>query len=301
VRVALTGASGLLGAALAEALVARGDRVVALVRGTSRPTGLSAIPWEPERRAIDREAWRLAGHLDAVVNLAGAGIGDRRWSAERRREILDSRVATTSWLVELLGDAGATTALLSASAIGVYGSRGDEVLDETSLTGSGFLARVCREWETAARHYETAGGAVTLLRTGVVLDARGGALARQLPLFRWGLGGRLGRGDQWMSPISLRDYLGAVLFLLDQTRTGPVNLVAREPVTNAAFTRALARALGRPSFMAVPGFALRAVLGGAMADELVLASQRVRPAALVEAGFDFAHPTIDTIVRAALG
>lgn len=299
-RVGLTGASGLIGGALAATLAGRGDEVVALVRPTSRSTGLDAIAWDPSGAGLTPTDATRVGTLDAVVNLAGAGIGDRRWSRARRAAILDSRVGPTRRLVEVLAAHGASTHLVSASAIGFYGPRGDEVLDEASGPGEGFLAGVCRDWEGAARAYGDAGGTVATLRTGIVVDARGGALARQLPLFRLGLGGRLGPGTQWVSPISLDDEVRAIVHVLDHRLAGPVNLVAPEPTTNAELTRALARALRRPAAFAVPRPALRAALGRTMADELVLASQRVVPRALEAAGFSHHHPTVDAIVHAAL-
>lgn len=299
-RVGLTGASGLIGGALAAALAERGDAVVALVRPTSRPTGLDTIAWDPAGSGLTPGGAAALGSLDAVVNLAGAGIGDRRWTRTRRAAILDSRVGPTQRLVEVLAARGASTHLVSASAIGFYGPRGDEVLDETSGAGGGFLADVCRAWEAAAHAYADAGGTVATLRTGIVLDARGGALARQLPLFRRGLGGRLGPGTQWVSPISLDDEVRAILHLLDHRLAGPVNAVAPEPTKNAELTRVLARALRRPAALAVPRLALRAALGRSMADELVLSSQRVVPRALEASGFSHRHPTVDAIVHAAL-
>ncbi len=299
-RVGLTGASGLLGRALAGALEARGDEVVVLARPGSAPSTRPTIPWDPSARAIAPEDARRLGGLDAVVNLAGAGIGERRWSLARRRAIRDSRVDATRFVAELLARADSRAHLVSASAIGYYGSRGDEILDETSGPGEGFLADVCVAWEDAAQGYAVAGGEVAVLRTGIVLDARGGALARQLPLFRAGLGGRLGPGTQWVSPISLDDHVRATLFALDHRLGGALNLVAPTPATNAELTRALARALHRPGLVAVPSFALRLALGAQMAEELLLASQRALPGRLEAAGFAFAHPTLDAVVRAAL-
>ncbi len=299
-RVGLSGASGLLGRALSAALTQRGDEVVVLTRPGSAPSSHPTIHWDPSLAAIAPEDARRLGELDAVVNLAGAGIGERRWSLARRREIRDSRLTATRFLAELLARAGGRSHLVSASAIGYYGTRGDQTLDEASPPGEGFLADVCVAWEDAAQGYAVAGGAVAALRTGIVLDARGGALARQLPLFRLGLGGRLGPGTQWVSPISLDDHVRATLFALDHRLTGAVNLVAPSPTTNAELTRALARALGRPGRLAAPSFALRLALGRQMADELLLSSQRVVPARLVAAGFAFEHPTVDEVVRAAL-
>ncbi len=299
-RVGLTGASGLLGRALGAALAARGDEVVVLARPGSAPSTNPTLAWDPAHQTISPEDARRLGGLDAVVHLAGAGIGERRWSLARRREIRDSRVHATRFLAELLARGGGRAHLVSASAIGYYGSRGDEPLDETSAPGEGFLADVCVAWEDAARGYGVAGGDVALLRTGIVLDARGGALARQLPLFRLGLGGRLGPGTQWVSPISVRDHVRATLFALDHRLSGALNLVAPTPATNAELTRTLARALARPGVVAVPSFALRLALGRQMADELLLSSQRVVPARLEAEGFTFEHPTLAEGVRAAL-
>ena len=299
-RVGLTGASGLLGRSLGAALAARGDEVVVLARPGSAPSTHPTIAWDPGHAAISPEDARRLGEFDAVVNFAGAGIGDRRWSRTRRHDIRDSRLGLTRFLAELLARAGGQTHLVSASAIGYYGSRGDETLDEASTPGGGFLADVCVAWEDAARGYGVAGGDVALLRTGIVLDARGGALARQLPLFRLGLGGRLGPGTQWVSPISSRDHVRATLFALDHRLNGALNLVAPAPTSNAELTRALARALARPGALAVPSLALRLALGRQMADELLLSSQRVVPARLEAAGFAFEHPTVADAVRAAL-
>ncbi len=299
-RVGLTGASGLLGRALTDALSQRGDEVVVFTRPGSTPSPHPTLDWDPLRQSIAPADFERVGELDAVVNLAGAGIGDRRWTLARRREIRDSRLSVTRFLCELLARAGSRGHLVSASAIGYYGLRGDETLDEASTPGEGFLADVCVAWEDAATGYAVAGGEVATLRTGIVLDARGGALARQLPLFRRGLGGRLGPGTQWVSPISLEDHVRATLFTLDHRLTGALNLVAPSPTTNAGLTRALSRALGRPGRFAVPSFALRLALGRQMADELVLASQRVVPTRLLGAGFAFEHATVEEIVRAAL-
>lgn len=299
-RVGLTGAGGLLGRALGAALGERGDEVVVLARPGSAPSAHPTLDWDPARGAIAPEAARRLDALDAVVNLAGAGIGERRWGVARRREIRDSRVRATRFLAELLASAGARAHLVSASAVGYYGSRADEVLDEAAAPGEGFLADVCVAWEDAAQGYAVAGGDVAVVRTGIVLDARGGALARQLPLFRLGLGGRLGPGTQWVSPISLEDHVRATLFALDHRLTGALNLVAPSPATNAELTRALARALGRPGLVTAPSFALRLALGRQMADELLLSSQRAVPARLVAAGFAFDHPTLEAVVRAAL-
>ncbi|MFI5035915.1 MAG: TIGR01777 family oxidoreductase [Acidimicrobiales bacterium] len=300
-RVGITGASGFIGTALVSALSARGDTVVAFVRpgGPTRPG--PTVRWDPERHLIDDTDWRREGHLDAVVNLAGAGIADRRWTEERKRAILSSRVSSTALLVEALREApGGAPFLASASAVGYYGSRGDEVLTEQSASGGDFLARVCRQWEDEARSLSAVGAGVATLRTGIVLSARGGALAAQLHLFRAGLGGRLGTGDQWLSPITLADLVRAILFVVDRRLEGPVNLVGPYAVTNRAFTSALARTLHRPALLPVPRWALRLALGAELADGAVLASQRVSPRGLLASGFTFRHDEISTALRIAV-
>ncbi|MDE3085887.1 MAG: TIGR01777 family oxidoreductase [Acidobacteriota bacterium] len=296
-QVVVSGASGLVGRALCHRLAAEGHEVRRLVR---RPAGPGERSWDPDAGALDPAA--VAG-ADAVVHLGGAGIGDRRWDAARRRLLVDSRVRSTSLLATTL--AGLDTApgvFVCASALGVYGDRGDEVLTESSPTGTGFLADLCREWEEAAAAAREAGVRTVHLRSGIVLASSGGALGKQLRLFRLGLGGRLGSGRQWTSWVSLDDEVAALRRVLDDDRLrGPVNVTAPEPVTNAAFTAALGRALHRPAVLAVPAPALRLVLGRGLADELVLASQRVLPAALEAAGFAFRHPRLPDALAAVLG
>jgi uncharacterized protein len=288
-RVVLSGSSGLIGAALSARLGDEGHELLRLVR---RPPLAGEVWWDPATGTIDADA--LQG-CDAVVNLAGVGIGDRRWSSARKQEILDSRVTSTKVLCEALaGLARRPRTLVSASAVGIYGDRGDEVLTEESSTGSGFLSEVCGAWEAATTPAEEAGIRVVHLRTAVVLAPRGGALARQLPLFRLGLGGRLGRGDQWLSWISLRDEVGAIVHALGrESLAGPVNASAPGPVTNEHFTRALGRALHRPAVLAVPRSALRIALGRELAHELTLASQRVLPRCLQANGFTFEDSSLD--------
>ncbi len=300
-RVGLTGASGLIGAATAAALRERGDSVVTFVRpGTAAPTG-ETIRWDPAADILDDDDLRRVGGLDAIINLAGAGIGDRRWSADRKALILQSRLASTALVVRAIqGLPSGVGVLASASAIGYYGSRGAERLDETSTSGDDFLAHVCRSWEDAAQPASDLGTVVSTLRTGIVLSGAGGALKRQLPLFKAGLGGILGDGRQWISPISLVDEVRAILSLVDQPHVGPVNLTAPDQVTNRDFTRALARALKRPAVLRVPAFALALVLGTDLARGAVLASQRVEPAILLERGFRFTHPTTTEMLGAAL-
>jgi uncharacterized protein (TIGR01777 family) len=297
VRVVVTGSTGLIGSALVEQLRTRGDEVVRLVRRPARAP--DERTWDPMADAVDEGV--LDG-ADAVVHLAGAGIGDQRWTASRRAEILDSRVRSTTALASAMASMPRPPAVwVSGSAIGYYGDRGDEELDETSAPGTGFLAGVCRQWEEATEPAARAGIRVVPIRTGVVLSARGGALARQLPLFRSGLGGRLGDGKQWLSWISLADEVAAICFALDHPQVvGPLNLTAPSPVTNATFTTTLAHVLHRPSMLSVPRLALEATLGRELVREALLASQRVRPARLTEAGFAFEHPTLEEALTAVL-
>jgi uncharacterized protein len=296
VRVVVTGGSGLIGRALRPALVAAGHDVVALVR---RAPGSGEARWDPAAGVIDAQFPEEAG---AVVHLAGAGIGDRRWSPERKAEILGSRVESTGLLARsIAGLERPPAVMVSASAVGWYGDRGDEVLTEASGPGDGFLASVCRAWEDAADPARAAGVRVVHLRSGVVLARTGGALAKQLRLFEMGLGGRLGGGRQWLSWIALDDEIAAILHVLtDAAVDGPVNLSAPAPVTNAAFTRALGRAVHRPAVVRVPRLALRVALGAEFADELLLAGQRVVPTGLLEAGFAFRHPEIDGALASVL-
>ena len=300
-RVLVSGASGLIGQALCRSLAERGDEVLRLTRpgGAARPGGIS---WDPATGSIDRGALEAQGPIDAVVHLAGAGIADKRWTASRKDEILSSRTSSTSLLVEALGELDhRPSTLVSASAIGFYGSRADELLDEESAAGDGFLAGVCQRWEAAAEPAAGFGIRTVLARTGIVLSSAGGALAKQLPLFRFGLGGKLSQGSQWMSWIELGDEVAALEWLLDHDElAGPVNLSAPQPVTNASFTSELARELHRPAFLSVPAAALRLALGTELVDEALLASQRVLPAALLRSGFDFRAPSLAAGLRIAL-
>jgi len=261
--------------------------------------GPGEASWDPAAGTIDAGA--LDG-ADAVVHLAGAGLGERRWSAARRMQIMASRVDSTTLLCHTMATLDHPPAVLvNASAVGYYGDRGSEALTEASTPGTGFLAEVCRAWEDATAAAAEAGIRVVRLRSGVVLSAGGGALKRQLPLFRMGVGGRLGHGDQWLSWISLADELGTIVHVLtDTTLDGAVNATAPSPVTNRQFTAALGRALHRPTLLAVPAFALRLALGADMASEMVLAGQRVLPARLSDTGYAFRHPDIDVALAAVL-
>lgn len=293
----VTGSSGLIGSALTEQLRSDGHRVIRLVRTKSQ--GEDTVSWDPSSGTIDHEA--LTGlEISGVIHLAGAGIGDRRWNAARKREILESRTLSTQLIAQTVARLAPGIPVVSASAIGFYGSRGDEVLDENSAPGTGFLADVCRAWEQSCEPARTAGSPVTLLRTGIVLDQRGGALKKQLPLFRSGLGGRLGSGNQWMSTVAMADVLGAIRFALSNRHDGPLNAVGPEPVRNREFTATLAHALRRPAFATAPAFALKGVLGGEMANELLMVSQRVVPGELNRLGYRFAGATITDQLRLAL-
>jgi len=292
-RVGVTGSTGLIGTALVEELRRRGDQVITFSRSATSPAP-DVVRWDPSRNFISHDDLASAGHFDAVVHLAGAGIGDKRWNNARKREILASRTVSTELLArELLGK---VDVFASGSAIGIYGSRGDEILSEDSTHGTDFLAEVCKEWERAAEALVASGVAVSFLRTGIVQSTRGGALAKQLPLFRFGLGGRLSTGKQWLSPISLHDEIRAILWILDNKLTGPFNLVAPEPLTNRDFTRILARALHRPALFPAPALALKVALGPELASSLLLASQRVLPNALLESGFSYNSPSFSSIL-----
>jgi uncharacterized protein (TIGR01777 family) len=300
-RVGVTGSSGLIGHALVTALRERGDSVVPFVRPGSTHSFDSCIRWDPSSAYVDETDLRDVGRLDALVHLAGAGIGDRRWNDSRKALILSSRVESTRLLdqvAQLLPEGVGFVA--SASAIGWYGDRGNEELDETSTRGDGFLADVCHQWESATASLESRDTPVAHFRSGIVLSARGGALKKELPLFRSGLGGTFGSGRQWMSPVSLIDEVRAVLWIIDHQLTGPLNIVAPAPMTNRDFTRELASVLQRRAFLNVPSFALRAALGQQMANELLLVSQRVTPQRLLASGFVFTSPDATSALRDVL-
>jgi uncharacterized protein len=295
-RIVLSGASGLVGSALEPALRVSGHEVWRLVR--SAPVGDRERCWHPDARHPDPHV--LAG-MDAVVHLGGENIAAGRWTASRRERIRRSRVDSTRLLAQAMAAmARPPRAFLCASAVGIYGDRGDEVLTESSPPGSGFLAEVGREWEAAAQSASRNGIRVASLRFGVVLSPAGGALARMLPVFRLGLGGRIGNGRQYWSWISLPDAVRAIEFILaSDALAGPVNGVSPQPLTNSAFTRSLAGALGRPAMFPLPAFAARLALGG-MADAALLASARVEPEKLKGAGFQFQHATLDAALRSLL-
>jgi uncharacterized protein len=293
-RVLITGSSGLIGTALIAALNDRGDDVVRLVR---RPPAAGEARWDPQSGTLDAAVF---DGVDVVVNLAGAGIGDKRWTDDYKNELRSSRIAGTQLLVSTMASmTSPPPVLLSGSAIGIYGPTGDEELDETSPLGNGFLADLCREWEAAAT-VAPPSVRVALLRTGIVLSAKGGALKKQLPLFKLGLGGRFGSGKPWQSWISIDDHVAALLHLMTTDVRGPVNLTAPNPVTGKQFASALGAALKRPAVLPVPLFGPKLLLGGELTDALLGTGQRVLPRALLAGGFGFAHPTLDVALRAVL-
>jgi uncharacterized protein (TIGR01777 family) len=299
-RILLSGASGMLGSALRTALEQRQTEIVRLVR--REPAGTEELRWDPAAGVPITPSVSLEG-LDAAIHLSGANLAAHRWTPQYVHEVTASRLDSTRALATTLaGLRRPPRSLLVASAVGIYGDRGDEVLDESSPAGTGFLAGLCREWEAAAGPAADARIRVVHLRFGVVLDGRrAGALAKMLPIFRLGLGGRLGSGNQWMSWISMGDLLAATLFVLDTpTLSGAVNLTSPQPVTNMEFTHALARRLHRPAILPAPAFALRLALGR-MADEALLASTRAIPRLLLDAGFQFAHPSIDGALDDVIG
>ena len=294
-KTLITGSSGLIGTELISHLRGAGHETVRLVR---RPAGPGEVTWNPPAGTIDSAG--LDG-IEAVVHLAGAGIGDKRWSAAYRREILESRTVTTDLLARTLATmATPPKVLLSGSAIGWYGDRGDELLDESSSGSTGFLAEVCQAWEAATQPAESAGIRVAHLRTGVVLSTAGGALRKLLPLFRLGLGGRFGNGRQWQSWISIDDHVRAIEHLLTADTAGAVNLTAPGAVTNRDFTKVLAHVLHRPAVMTVPAFAPKLLLGSELAEALLFTGQRVHPGRLMSSGFEFRHPNLDGALRSLL-
>jgi uncharacterized protein (TIGR01777 family) len=287
-QVAVTGSSGLIGSALVAQLRADGYEVKKIVRRATRNN--DEVTWNPTLGEID-----LSGlaDVDAIVHLAGVGVGDKRWSAAYKSDILNSRLLGTTTIANAAKTLGVKK-FLSASAIGYYGETGDRSVSESDRGGQDFLSVVCREWEAAA---DLALDIPTIkLRTGLVLDPTGGALGRMLPLFKFGLGGKLGNGKQWWSWITLHDQIRAMIFLLESKIIGPVNLTSPNPVTNQEFTAALARALHRPAIFPAPAFALRAALGGFSTE--ILGSKKVMPKVLTEAGFEFDYPHVSNALTA---
>ena len=294
-NVLVTGSSGLIGTALIKKLSAHGHQVTRLVRRTPRP---GEVRWNPDEGTIETGA---LGQLDAVVHLAGAGIGDHRWTPEYKQQLVDSRMRGTDLLATTLAHLDhKPSVLLSASAIGIYGDRDDEVLTETSAVGTGFLAELCVGWEAATEPAAAAGIRVANLRTGIVLSEHGGALKKQLPLYKLGLGGRIGSGRPWQSWISLDDEVGAIVHLLSSVHSGPVNITAPNPVTQREFVQELGRALHRPTVLPIPSFGPKLLLGGELVDNLLLSGQRVLPEVLLADGYAFEHPTLAVALGALL-
>ncbi len=289
-RAAVAGASGLIGTALSRYLSAEGFEVTALKRGPD---------WDPSSGVLDIS---LLSECDFIINLCGEDISEGRWTSEKKKRIRDSRVESTRLLSRVISQLASPSAvtLLNASAVGIYGNRGDAVLTEDSGAGSGFLADVCREWEAAASTAGEAGSRVVNLRFGIVLSRNGGALARMIGPFSFGLGGRLGPGTQYVSWIEVEDAVRAIGFCMKNSSIdGPVNICAPEPVTNSFFTSALAETLHKPAIAWVPAFMLR-IMFGEMADEGLLSSERAVPEKLLKAGFEFRHGTIREGVKAAV-
>ena len=279
-KIAVTGASGLIGSALCAQLKSDGHQVIKVVRRAARVA--DEVSWNPLKGEID-----LAGleGADAVFHLAGAGVGDKRWSAAYRSEILNSRLLGTTTIANACEQIQPEV-FISASAIGYYGETGDRSVTETDRGGDDFLSIVCREWELVANQAPSV--RTVKLRTGLVLDPTGGALGRMLPIFKFGVGGKLGSGKQWWSWITLQDQSRAMIFLMNSKIEGPVNITSPNPVTNQQFTAALARALKRPAFFPAPAFALRAVLGGFSTE--ILGSKKVMPKVLLDNNFEFDYP-----------
>jgi uncharacterized protein (TIGR01777 family) len=297
-RVVLTGASGLLGRALVSSLRDDGHEVVRLVRRP--PAAPDEAQWDPNGGHVEPAA--LPG-ADAVINLAGPGLGDRTWTPARKRMLLDDRVSATRTITEAWAAVAAAEprprVLLSMSGTGFYGTPGDQVVTETAPQGDGYVAQIAAAWELATAPAADAGIRVVRMRTGVVLSAKGGAFGRLLPVFRLGLGGRIGSGRQWWSWIALPDYVSAVRFLLDSEGIdGPVNVTAPVPITNADLTKAMGRVLHRPTFTIAPGFALKLPLRDFAED--LLGGQRSVPQRLLDAGFVFEHPSFEPALRAVL-
>jgi uncharacterized protein len=303
-RILLTGSSGLIGTSLVRSLERNRISAITLHRRPSAHPAEDSELWDPYAATPVRRLEMLEG-ITAAVHLSGVNLAGRRWTSAYKDEISASRVTPTHALAKLLaGLRSKPEVLICASAVGIYGNRGDEELSEASLPGSGFLPDLCVAWEEAARPAEEAGIRVVHLRFGVVLSPQGGALEQMLPIFRAGLGGRLGSGRQWISWIALPDVIRVIEFVLhtrgmSRNISGPVNVVAPNPVTNREFTRSLAHALRRPAALPVPAFALRLALGE-MAEATILQSERVVPARLSAAGFDFEYPKVDAALRAIL-
>ena len=294
-KIIISGASGLIGKPLVKKLSLAGHEVVQLVR---RTPNANESRWNPATGQIDAS---VIDGADAVIHLSGAGIGDRRWTTKYKQELVESRTKSTALLASTIANCAKKPGVfLSGSAIGIYGPRGDEELTEQSSNGSSFLADICKQWEAAAKPAVDAGVRTVYLRTGIVLTPLGGALKKQLPLFKLGLGGKFGDGRAWQSWISLDDELAAIEHLLTAKVSGAVNLTAPNPVTNADFTKTLARTIKRLAILPIPKFGPQLLLGAELADALLFTGQRVMPAELLKSGFVFKHSTIEVALRALL-
>lgn len=294
-KVLISGASGLIGKALQKALNESGNEVFTLVRNR-KEVSPNAIFWDPKNNLVDNA---LLEDFDAIVNLSGEGIAAGRWTVDRKKAILDSRIDSTKTLVDALIHLNhPPKVLINASAVGYYGDRGEEICTEETGSGSGFLADVCRQWEAVAMPAVQHGIRTVFLRFGVVLSADGGAFARMLPFFKLGVGGKLGSGEQYMSWISIDDLVGIIIFAINHENVrGPVNTVAPAPVKNSEFTDVLGKALNRPTVLTIPAFMLRFLLGNEMADEVLLGSTRAEPKQITQSGYLFKHPDLESAVN----
>lgn len=296
--VVVTGSSGLVGTPLKRHLAANGHRPIAMVRRAPAP-GADEIQWDPAAGSIDAASLEGVG---GVIHLAGAGIGDKKWTDARKKVLVDSRVDGTALLAETMAKANTPPKVfVSGSAVGYYGSQGDTELTEQSPPGDDFLARLCVDWEAAAQPAIDAGIRTAFARTGVVLSRHGGALGKQLLLFKLGLGGKAGPGSQWMPWVSIDDEIGALTWLLTADVSGPVNLTAPNPVTNLQFTKALGSAVSRPTLLPIPMFGPRLLFGAELADALLLGSQRILPNVLSEGGYSFVHSDVDAALADIVG
>lgn len=294
-HVLISGASGLIGSRLSSHLEVLGHRVTRLVR---RHSNADEISWDP---AIGKLNPADIEGVDAVVNLSGTGIADRRWTNAYKKEILESRVLSTTLLAKTIASLkDKPRVFLSGSAIGIYGDRGDAVLNESSPLGDSFMSDVCKQWESAASPAIAAGIRTAFLRTGIVLTPSGGALKKQLPLFKFGLGGKFASGRQWQSWITLDDEVRAIEFLLTAPISGAVNLTAPNPVTNSEFTKTLASVLHRPAILPIPSFGPRLLLGSELAESLLFSGQKVIPSVLAAHGFVFTHERLEEALRSLL-
>lgn len=295
-RIAITGASGLIGTALSRQLTADGHDVVPVVR---RAPGDNEIGWSVAEKRIDDGAF---DGIDGVVHLAGAGIGDKRWTDAYKEEVLESRTVGTALVAQAVNEAkNPPKVLLSGSAVGFYGASVDKTFTETSPVGTGFLAEVCEAWESSAAPAQSGGTRLVFLRTGIVLSPDGGALKKLIPLYKFGLGGKMGKGDQWQSWIHIDDQVNSMIHLLTSDVSGPVNLTAPNPVPQAGFADTMGDVLKRPTFMFTPKFAPKLILGAELADNLLFTGQNVLPNVLENDGYIFAHPMLDGALRNLLG